>query len=58
LAKVLMIDPPMGWMYGFPKPAPKGLDVAEIKEWLAKNGYPKKLINDDLHYRFFETELP
>jgi hypothetical protein len=53
-----MIDPPMGWMYGFPKPAPKGLDVAEIKEWLAKNGYPKKLINDDLHYRFFETELP
>lgn len=27
-----MIDPPSGWLYGFPKPIPD--DVKDVKEWL------------------------
>ena len=33
-----MIDPPSGWMYGFPKVIPEG---AKIAEFLRDNGYPK-----------------
>lgn len=39
-----MIDPPKGWLYGFPKEIPD--DVENIIEWLPKNGYPEKLIKD------------
>lgn len=39
-----MIDPPSGWLYGFPKPIPD--DVKDVKEWLIQQGYPKKLIDD------------
>lgn len=39
-----MIDPPSGWLYGFPKPIPN--DVKDVKEWLVQNGYPKKIIDD------------
>ena len=42
--KVKMIDPPKGWLYGFPKEIPD--DVENIVEWLPKNGYPEKLIKD------------
>lgn len=37
-----MIDPPSGWMWGFPKEIPE--DVTDINAWLIKNGYPEKLI--------------
>ena len=39
-----MIDPPSGWMYGFPKEIPE--DVDNTTEWLIDNGYPEKLIKD------------
>lgn len=39
----LMIDPPSGWHYGFPKPIPR--DVDNVKEWLVQNGYPQELID-------------
>lgn len=42
--RVKMIDPPKGWLYGFPKEIPD--DVENIVEWLPKNGYPEKLIKD------------
>ena len=39
-----MIDPPSGWMFGFPKPIPDG--VKDINKWLVEQGYPQKLIDD------------
>jgi len=48
--RIKMIDPPKGWIYGFPKPIPD--DVKDPREWLVKNGYPKKLI-DDLGEHFY-----
>lgn len=42
--KVKMIDPPSGWMYGFPKEIPEG--VGDTCKWLVDNGYPEKLIKD------------
>jgi radical SAM superfamily enzyme YgiQ (UPF0313 family) len=42
--KIKMIDPPSGWMYGFPKEIPE--DVDNTTEWLIDNGYPEKLIKD------------
>jgi hypothetical protein len=42
------IDPPEGWRYGFPKPAPadalSGPFLARLPEWLIENGYPAELI--------------
>lgn len=48
MATPLMIDPPEGWRYGFPKAYDKSAveDDEELREWLLKNGYPAKLIND------------
>ena len=39
----LMIDPPSGWMYGFPKSIPK--DVTDHLKWLVENGYPQEEID-------------
>jgi hypothetical protein len=38
----LMIDPPSGWMYGFPKIIPKEHQHRTL-EWLIEQGYPKEL---------------
>ena len=37
---VKMIDPPHGWLYGFPKPIPE--EVTDLHEWLLQNGYPER----------------
>ena len=37
--KVKMIDPPKGWLYGFPKEIPE--DIDNTTEWLIDNGYPE-----------------
>jgi len=53
--KKLMIDPPSGWKYGFPKPLPDG--VENIKEWLLENGYPQReidLCGKHFYYRTWE----
>ena len=57
--KVLMIDPPSGWLYGFPKvlPDPK---PESMHEWLVGNGYPQEEIDKMKEYfycRYWETEL-
>lgn len=44
---VLVIDPPQGYLYGFPKPAPKNWgfwEWEEKKKWYIEQGYPKKEI--------------
>jgi len=38
-----MIDPPSGWLYGFPKEIP--LFVTDTRAWLVANGYPQKEID-------------
>jgi hypothetical protein len=57
--KVLMIDPPSGWKYGFPKvmPDPRPEDT---HAWLIANGYPEKEIlscGDHFYCRYWETKL-
>jgi len=42
---IIYIDPPSGWRYGFPKPAPKNLREFEnhdLNNWLMENGYPRE----------------
>jgi hypothetical protein len=59
MTKMLVIDPPGGWKYGFPKAVPAGVmkNDSLLRLWLTGEGYP---INDiDLamkHSRYWETE--
>lgn len=39
---IKIIDPPSGWLYGFPKEIPE--DIKDVKAWLIQNGYPMKEI--------------
>lgn len=49
--KKLIIDPPSGWKYGYPREVPEG---ADLKEFLLANGYPEKMIQLALdHSRFW-----
>ena len=41
--KKIIVDPPSGWRYGFPKECPR--DVKNFNEWLVDNGYPQKEID-------------
>lgn len=43
----LIVDPPSGWMYGFPKQYFKNKidNETEVKNWLIENGYPKSEID-------------
>lgn len=57
--KTLIIDPPNGWKYGFPKPLSQ--DVLQDKErltiWLMLQGYPEKEIPLAVKYsRYWEIE--
>ena len=54
----LMIDPPSGWKYGFPKELPT--DVVNVNEWLVENGYPQKEIDacgDYFYVRKWQEEI-
>ena len=58
--KVLMIDPPSGWQYGFPKPIPNGYIKSEMlmRIWFQSLGYPEKDIDMALKYsRYWEQEI-
>lgn len=48
-----MIDPPSGWLYGFPKEMPSF--VIDTKAWLVANGYPKKEIDE--HGEYFYVRI-
>ena len=59
MAKVLIIDPPEGWRYGFPKPVPAGVLKSEtlMRVWLIGKGYPTKDVDLALKYsRYWEAE--
>jgi hypothetical protein len=42
--KHMMIDPPSGWQYGFPKPIPED-QLGRVNAWLVENGYPQAEID-------------
>jgi len=55
--KILYIDPPEGWKYGFPKPVPHRYRD-KIEDFLLLKGYPKTLIDLALKYsRYWEEEF-
>ena len=41
----LLIDPPSGWKYGFPKPY-NNPEKKPLEEWLLENGYPQYEIDN------------
>ena len=45
--RIKMIDPPSGWMYGFPAELPEGKDY---KELLKEHNYPEDMIKLALRY--------
>lgn len=54
----MWIDPPSGWLYGFPKKLPVP-EPRSILEWLVSEGYPQKLIDEmgsQFCYRCFYGE--
>lgn len=50
-----VIDPPSGWMYGFPKAftfmssGNPDTHEEEFKAWLIEEGYPQRLVDQGLH---------
>ena len=44
------IDPPSGYLYGFPKIYDPEKD-GSLNAWLVKEGYPAKEVNNDLYVR-------
>lgn len=57
---MLIVDPPEGWKYGFPRPYTKRPDESE-EEWFLRKGYPQKLIDLGMlrHCRFWSpTNAP
>jgi hypothetical protein len=42
-AKKYYIDPPSGWLYGFPKKIPKSR-LNDVTNWLIEKGYPESNI--------------
>ena len=39
------VDPPSGWMYGFPKIHDTDFDNQNISEWLVEKGYPQSEVD-------------
>ena len=49
----VMIDPPRGWAYGFPKELPE--DVQDLRQWLVDQGYPESQVDWAMKYcRYWE----
>ena len=49
----LMVDPPSGWKYGFPKAKPD--DVTHLIAWLLSEGYPQSEIDKMGNTLFIRT---
>lgn len=46
-----MLDPPSGWLYGFPKRIPSYVSTAkDMYEWLKEEGYPEHQITWAMQY--------
>ena len=40
---MIMVDPPSGWVFGFPKPLPP--EVTDFRQWLIDEGYPESEVD-------------
>jgi len=51
---VMVVDPPSGWKYGFPKECPEHVwestDVSVFRKWLIESGYPEKEAEFGMEY--------
>jgi len=60
MTKKLMVDPPSGWRYGFPKEMPEGIPNGKELQWFVDNGYPKVMVDDGMlkycRYWYIEDE--
>lgn len=58
--KMVMVDPPEGHHYGFPKLMPRSIiETKSINLWLVNNGYPNNLIQAygrSFHVQISEVE--
>ncbi len=56
---MLIIDPPSGWQYGFPKRFDILSDDGEpFRIWLLNNGYPEHMVELAMKYsRYWEERL-
>jgi len=53
--KRIMIDPPSGWKYGFPKVIPE--DMTDLRQWFIDSGYPESEVDFAMkHCRQWEAE--
>lgn len=58
--KVVMIDPPRGWRYGFPKALPNP-PPEDTRAWLIENGYPAAMLDkmgEHFYCGYWEQEVP
>lgn len=57
--ETLLIDPPSGWRYGFPKVIPES-ELHRAEDWMVENGYPQKEIDQfgsgNVPYRILSGE--
>ena len=62
MSKIVVIDPPGGWRYGFPKEftlLDRDVGDPQMNDWLLENGYPQKEIDvfkGRVPCRFWEEE--
>lgn len=42
---MIVVDPPEGWRFGFPKPCPEYFSEGfDFDEWIVAQGYPRELM--------------
>ncbi len=60
--KLILIDPPSGWKYRFPKAVTQEQykEITNLKEWCIENGYPKEEADSyrECFYIRISRELP
>lgn len=58
---VLVVDPPEGWRFGFPKIVPEWLKPEDMDAWIVQQGYPRSMRDSgcrELIYRLWYQEVP
>lgn len=62
MTKMIMVDPPGGWKYGFPRPMPVEIREAggSVIPWLVENGYPQAEVDSygkHFYVRYWEQDV-
>ena len=57
---VLVVDPPEGWRFGFPKIVPEWLKPEDMDAWIVQQGYPRSIrdSHSELTFRLWYKEVP